>query len=272
MTEAADSQVPPAAGAVLIEHRGPVLVLTINRARSLNAVDRRVADALGAALEAADRDDGVRVVIVTGAGGRAFCAGADVRAVARGEVMFAAGHDEWGFAGFVRHPISKPVIAAVNGVALGGGAEIVLASDLAVAAETAAIGLPEVTLGLFAAGGGAVRLPTAISPKSAMEMLLTGRAISARRAYETGLVNAVVPNTELMSASLALAGRIARNAPLAVQASKQVALGLDGGRIAGEQTAWQLSDHELVTVLASADAAEGMRAFAEKRRPSWGTA
>jgi crotonobetainyl-CoA hydratase len=269
VTEAADGQVPRAPDAVLIERRDTVLVLTINRARSLNAVDRRVADALGAALEAADRDDGVRVVIVTGAGGRAFCAGADIKAVARGEVGYAAGHDEWGFAGFVRHPIGKPVIAAVNGVALGGGAEIVLASDLAVAAESATIGLPEVTLGLFAAGGGAVRLPAAIPPKAAMEMLVTGQAVSARRAYETGLVNAVVPDAELMSASLALAGRIARNAPLAVQASKRVALGLDGGRIAREQTAWQLSDHELVTVGASADAAEGMRAFAEKRRPSW---
>jgi crotonobetainyl-CoA hydratase len=209
---------------------------------------------------------------VTGAGGRAFCAGADVKAVARGEVMYAAGHDEWGFAGFVCHPISKPVIAAVNGVALGGGAEIVLCSDLAVAAESATIGLPEVTLGLFAAGGGAVRLPAAIPPKAAMEMLLTGQAISASRAYETGLVNAVVPDAELMSATMALAGRIANNAPLAVQASKRVALGLDSGQIASERTAWQLNDRELVTVRASADAAEGMGAFTEKRRPTGGSA
>ncbi|WP_067986314.1 crotonase/enoyl-CoA hydratase family protein [Nocardia caishijiensis] len=248
--------------------REHVLVAVINRPQAMNAIDGEVSAQLGAALEQADNDRAVRVVVLTGAGDRAFCAGADLRAIGRGESILAEGHEQWGLGGYVRHPISKPTIAAVNGLALGGGTELVLASDLAVAASTATFGLPEVARGLFAAAGGAFRLPEQLPRKIAMEMLLTGEPITAARALEFGLINRVVPAEQVLDTAVELATRIATNAPLAVQASKRVALGIRDGALPDDD-AWDRSDREIAELARSEDVREGLMAFVEKRDPNW---
>jgi len=181
----------------------------------------------------------------------------------------SAAEASWGFGGYVRHSISKPTIAAVNGFALGGGLELVLASDLAVAADTATFGLPEVRRGIYAAAGGAIRLPRQIPQKIAMEMLLTGLPITAQRAAELGLVNVVVPASEVLNAALTLAETICEAAPLSVRASKRIALGIVDGVIVDEEPDWARNASEGVTLRESADSQEGPRAFVEKRAPVW---
>jgi crotonobetainyl-CoA hydratase len=257
------------ADAALVERHDHTLVITFNRPSARNAVSAELSSMVGEALDQADRDDSIRAVVVTGAGELSFCAGADLKAVAAGQPLSAPGHESWGFAGFVRHFISKPVIAAVNGFALGGGTEIVLASDLAIAAERATFGLPEVTRGIIAAAGGAFRISAQLPRKVAMHMLLTGQPIDALTALHYGLVNAVVLNDQLLDAALALAARVSANAPLAVQASKRIAYGAAAGTWAGEQEYWELNERESARVRQSADAKEGPRAFAEKRPPVW---
>jgi crotonobetainyl-CoA hydratase len=257
--------------AVLTAREDHVLVITINRPEARNAVNLAVHMGVGQALEAAEADPEIRAVIVTGAGDRAFCAGADLKAIARGEKILPDDGPEsrWGFCGFVRHPISKPVIAAVNGFALGGGTEITLASDIALAADTAVFGLPEVKRGIFAGAGGCFRLLEQIPRKIALEILFTGDELPAPRALELGLINAVLPRAALMDAALALARKIAANAPLSVQATKRIALGVADGNIASEETSWARSSAEGAKLLLSEDAKEGPRAFAEKRAPAW---
>lgn len=259
------------ASPVLVERDGHVMIVTINRPEVRNCVNAGVHIGIGEALEEAERDGDVRVVILTGAGDQAFCAGADLKAVARGEAVVPTDPRQaaWGFAGYVKHHISKPTIAAVNGVALGGGTEITLASDLAVAANTATFGLPEVKRGIIAGAGGAFRIAQQLPPKIGMELLLTGDAIKAARALELGLVNSVVPRSDLMDAALALAARIAVNAPLSVQASKRIAKGIRDGIVATDADFWEASSREGTAVFQSEDAREGPRAFAEKREPVW---
>jgi crotonobetainyl-CoA hydratase len=270
MPDAAPRPLPTAGGdAVLAELHGHVLLVTINRPDARNAVNTRVALGIGEALDYADEHSDVWVVIITGAGDRSFCAGQDLKEAAAGVRLDDPRAERWGFAGFVRHAISKPVIAAVNGFALGGGTEIVLASDLAVAVEDASFGLPEVKRGILAGAGGAFRLGRQIPQKIAMEAILTGEPISASKALELGLVNRVVPASQLLEAAFQLAGRIMANAPVSVQASKRIARGITGGSVAGEQADWDRTHAEGRTVIASADAREGMRAFAEKRAPHW---
>ncbi len=256
--------------AVLVEQIDRILVVTINRPQVRNAVDYAVTVGVGEALEVADRDREVWAVVITGSGETAFCAGVDLKALARGEPL---GPDDeraaWGFAGYAAHHISKPTIAAVNGFALGGGTEIALASDLVVAAESARFGLPEVSRGVFAGAGGVFRLPAQIPRKLAMEMILTGDPVSARRALEFGLVNRVVPDGQALSAALALAARICANAPLSVQASKRIAAGIVDGRIEAESAQWALSTIEGARLMGSADSQEGPRAFTEHRPPKW---
>jgi crotonobetainyl-CoA hydratase len=260
------------ARAVLTELIGHVLLITINRPEARNAINSTVALGIGNALERAEQDAAVRAVIITGSGNRAFCAGADLRALSRGESLLAgedAAAAAWGFAGFVNHYISKPTIAAVNGAALGGGTELVLASDLAVAADTAVFGLPEVKRGLIAGGGGAFRMPASLPRKVGLELLLTGDPIDAATALQRGLVNHVAPAEQVLDEALSLAHRIAANAPLAVRASKQVAYGAVGGHVAGEDERWMLSAAALSRLQESADAREGSAAFFEKRPPVW---
>jgi crotonobetainyl-CoA hydratase len=222
-------------------------------------------------LKSAENDPQIRVVVITGAGDATFCAGLDLKALARGEALKPDNRVEfdWGFAGLVKHAISKPLIAAVNGSAFGGGTEIVLACDLAIAVETAEFGLPEVKRGVVAGAGGAIRLIKQLPQKIAMEVLLTGEPLSAQRALDLGLINALVAREQLLDAALVLAGRIAQNAPLSVQATKRIALGISDGVFADEAAAWQRNKAEAAVLMQSEDSREGPRAFAEKRQPVW---
>lgn len=254
---------------VLVSRTDHVLVLTINRPESRNSVDSEVCSLIGTIVEGASHDPDIRCLIVTGAGDASFCAGADLKAIARGERLLPEGMEQWSFAGFVRHFTSKPTIAAVNGTALGGGFELAMACDLIVASETASFGLPEVKRGLFAAAGGAFRIMEHLPRKIALELLTTGESMSASEAARWGLVNHVVPAGQALEKALELAAIIAANAPLAVQASKRIAYGMSGNSHELDQARWELSNTEVMTVMTSKDAREGPRAFAEKRTPVW---
>jgi len=253
---------------VLSERRGNVLLITLNRPEARNAVNAAVSTGLGDALHEAQHDAEVRAIVVTGAG-QSFCAGADLKAISRRENIFHPEHAEWGFAGFVQHVVDKPVIAAVNGTALGGGTELALASDLVVAEERTTFGLPEVKRGLIAAAGGVFRIVEQLPRKVAMELVFTGEPMSSADALKWGLVNQVVPDGTVVDAALALAERITVNAPLAVWASKRVAAGIDDGVITADEAGWTRTMREMGTVLRSQDAREGPLAFAEKRLPVW---
>ena len=265
MTETA-ADIQPAA---LTERSGNVMIITINRPEARNAVNGAVSTAVGDALEQAQYDAEIRAVIITGAGDKSFCAGADLKAIARRENLYHPDHGEWGFAGYVHHFIDKPTIAAVNGTALGGGTELALASDLMVAEERAKFGLPEVKVGLIAGAGGVFRIVHQLPHKVGLEMLLTGEPITAAEAAKWGLINQVVPDGTVLEAALALAERITVNAPLSVQASKRIAYGADDGVIPDEEPAWTRTTREFATLLKSEDAKEGPLAFAEKRQPVW---
>ncbi|WP_030519590.1 enoyl-CoA hydratase-related protein [Nocardia rhamnosiphila] len=258
----------PSEPAALYEVRDHIAVVTLNRPDALNAVNSALSAAAGAALERAAADPEVRVVVITGAG-RGFCAGADLKEIAAGRSVYDPDHREWDFAGIVRHWIGKPVIAAVNGFALGGGTEIVLTADLAVIDESAALGLPEVRRGLLAAAGGLLRIHRQVPAKVAAEIAFTGEPISAARAYELGLVNKIAPAGTALAVALELAAVIAANAPVSVQQSKKVlheSAASDTGWSAAE---WEVNRAASKVVMSSADAKEGPRAFAAKREPRW---
>lgn len=252
---------------VLSEVLNGVALLTLNRPDAMNSINAELSADLGRALEAAHLDDDVRAIVLTGSG-RAFCAGADLKAVAAGGLLHDPNHPEWGVAGLVRHWVSKPVIAAVNGYALGGGMELVLACDLAVADENAVFGLPETTVGLVAGAGGLVRLAQQVPRKIALELVLTGRRLSAERARELGLVNEVVSSGTAIDSAISLASAIAANAPIAVRESKAL---VHRARHHDDWAdhIWNDNDTVFNTVLASDDAREGAQAFAEKRAPVW---
>jgi crotonobetainyl-CoA hydratase len=257
-----------AAPAALLERHGPVAVITLNRPGAMNAVNAALSIAAGDALAEFAADPALRAAVITGAG-QAFCAGADLKELSAGRSVHDPNHPERGFAGLVRQFVDKPLIAAVNGYALGGGTEIVLACDLAVVSEDAKFGLPEVTRGLVAAAGGLLRLHRQIPAKIAAEAVFTGVPLDARTALRWGLVNRVVPAEDVLSTALALAEVIAANAPLAVRASKRVtarsaATGSDWG-----DSAWEMNNAEFAAVRATLDAREGATAFAQKRRPQW---
>lgn len=254
--------------AATVEKRGGIAIITLNRPRALNAVNADLSGALGAALEELDGDDELRVGIITGAG-RAFCAGADLKGVNAGDVLSAPGHPEWGFAGLVEHRVKKPLIAAVNGFALGGGTEIVLKCDLAVLSEDASLGIPEVKRGLFAGAGGLIMMPRQLPVKIAMEAALTGAPIDPATALRWGLVNRVVPAANVLDEALRLAAAISGNAPLAIRASKQLVERASGLGSEWDDVVWRLNDQLIADILASADAQEGTLAFAEKRAPCW---
>lgn len=240
-----------------------VAVITIDRPKVRNAIDLDTALALAEAIDRADNSDDVRSMVLTGSGAN-FCAGMDLKAfAATGERPVSPSR---GAFGIVERPPEKPIIAAVEGAALGGGLEIVLACDLIVASRTAAFGLPEVKRGLVASAGGVLRLPNRIPFNIAMEIVLTGEPINASRAAELGLVNRVVEPEEATSAAIALAEDIARNAPLAVQAAKQVAR---QGRDWPDAEGFDRQRPFVELVRGSQDAVEGARAFVEKRAPRW---
>jgi crotonobetainyl-CoA hydratase len=255
--------------AALVDRRGNVMVITINRPAARNAVNGAVSIGVGDALEEAQHDPEVRAVVITGAGDKSFCAGADLKAISRRENLYHPDHPEWGFAGYVHHFIDKPTIAAVNGTAFGGGTELALASDLVVAHEVARFGLPEVKRGLIAAAGGVFRIVNQLPRKVAMELLLTGDPLTASDALEWGLVNQLVKDGSVVDAALALAARVTVNAPLSVQASKRIAYGVDDGVITADEPGWDRTVREMRSLIRSEDAKEGPLAFAEKREPVW---
>jgi enoyl-CoA hydratase len=249
---------------VRYEVAGRVATLTLNRPDARNAVSPELARALEAAVQRVEQDDDVWVAVLTGAGPH-FCAGADLKAIGAGradELSTEAG----GFAGFVRCPRRKPVIAAVRGFALAGGTELVLACDLVVAGSDAQFGLPEVTRGIVAAAGGLFRLPRVLPPARAMELVLTADRMGAEEAARWGMVNTVVEPDDVLPAVRELAERICRNAPLAVRES--LALARDALRI-DDAEGWERSRAAMERVRDSADAHEGVQAFVEKRPAQW---
>lgn len=248
--------------AVVVEQHGPVQVIAINRPEARNALDAAVAEQVADAVDDLDASADLRVGVLTGAGGT-FSAGMDLKAFLRGESPFVDGR---GLCGITVTPPRKPLIAAVEGWALAGGFELLLACDLVVAAEDSRLGVPEVKRGLVAAAGAALLLPQRLPLATAMEMLLTGDPISATRAADIGLVNRLTPPGGALDEALALANAIAANGPLAVEVTKKIA------RSAGDwliTRGWVEQDSLAEKVFRSEDAAEGARAFAEKRAPVW---
>ena len=242
-----------------------VALVILDRPRALNALSFRLIRELADILEALDADPSVRAIVLTGAGERAFAAGADVQELADGtpESLAAAGSfDRWDTVGRLR----TPLIAAVRGFALGGGCELAMACDMIVAADTATFGQPEVRIGVIPGAGGTQRLTRAIGKAKAMELILTGRTIDAREAERLGIVTAVVAPDATVSTAVELAGRIAALPPLAVRAAKEAIaraeeLPLSAG-LAWERRAF-------FELFASEDQKEGMAAFLEKRPPRW---
>ena len=242
-----------------------VALVTINRPDARNAVTAELANALEEIVADIEARADIRVAIITGAGGKAFCSGADLHQVAAGglDAMFTA---TAGFAGFVHNKRVKPWIAAVDGFALAGGFEIMLACDLAVATERSKFGLPEVSRGLIASAGGVYRLPRSIPKCVAMEMIATGRTMDAERAFSVGLINRLVPTEALFDTTMELARAIVANAPLAVQESVAIA------RLSDDYTDAELrrlGDEAQQRLQQSADYVEGAVAFTEKRAPRW---
>jgi enoyl-CoA hydratase len=247
---------------VLTEVKDGIAVITINRPEARNAINGAVARGIAAALDDLEARADVRVLILTGAGGT-FSAGMDLKGFLAGDAPLVPGR---GFGGLVEQRPAKPMIAAVEGYALAGGFELALACDLVVASEDAKFGLPEVRRGLVAAAGGLLRLPQRIPYHLAMEIALTGGHFSAAHLYRAGLVNQVVPAGQALAGASELAGRIAKNAPLAVTATKRIIVesaDWDSG------SAFERQNAAVAPVLRSADAIEGAAAFAEKREPKW---
>ena len=249
---------------IRFEVRGACAVITIDRPEARNAVGVEVAQGLEAALDRLEADDALQVGVLAGLP-PVFCAGADLKAVAAGRAAELS-TPRGGFAGLVRRRRAKPLVAAVDGPALAGGMELVLACDLVVASTGAHFGLPEVRRGLMPAAGGLLRLPRTLPLNLAMECVLTGEPIDAQRAWEHGLVNVLCAPGEAVDRAVELAARVAANAPLAVRTSRRLLLAF---RELGEDAAWAVNDEENARILASDDVGEGVRAFVEKRAPAW---
>lgn len=244
--------------AVLTEARGRVLLITLNRPDAMNAINGALSTGLVEAIEELDSNDAYTCGVLTG-NGRGFCAGMDLKA-------FAAGEDIGPMMQFIRNGSEKPLIGAVEGFALAGGLELAMTCDLLVAAEGAKLGIREVKVGLFAAGGGLQRLPARVGFSRAMEMAITGEPILAEEAKEAGMIARVAPKGEAVDVALGLAEAVAENAPLAVKASKQLIwTALD----TNEEGFYEVQNGLQKVVFTSNDAKEGPRAFAEKRAPEW---
>jgi enoyl-CoA hydratase len=251
-------------GVVEWERRGSTALVTLNRPEARNAISPEVSETMVGVLDEIEADDGLRAVVLTGAG-EVFSAGADLKVVAQGRA-FEIARVKGGFAGVVTRDVPKPLIAAVNGPALAGGFEIVLSCDLVVASDTARFGIPEVQRGLMAAAGGLIRLPKRVPLAVALELAMTGDPIEVTRAFELGLVNRVVPRGEVVDAALALAERIGANSPIAVRMSRRLVR--DAAEL-DEAAGWQRTNELATEVFSSGDAIEGATAFAEKRQPVW---
>ncbi len=250
------------------ELRGHIAVITINRPDARNAVNTDVAQGIEAAIDRLEEDPNAWVGILTGAQtakGWIFCAGADLKQMATdpGGMSTLKG----GFAGLVSRERTKPLIAAVDGPALAGGTEIVLACDLVVASETAVFGVPEVKRNLVAAGGALFRLPRKIPRNIAMELILTGRLdFSAAEAHHYGLVNHLSSEGGALARATELADQICEAAPLAVRESRRIALETTD---ADDDTGWKRSGEGIIKMFGTEDFSEGLNAFIEKRAPEW---
>jgi enoyl-CoA hydratase len=245
-------------GDVVSEQRGRVLLITLNRPEARNAINGALATGLWSAVQRLNDDPGLTAGVLTGAG-RGFSSGMDLKAFARGE-------DITDMVTFVRQGSNKPLIAAIEGFALAGGLELALACDLLVAARGAKLGIPEAGVGLFAAGGGLLRLPSRVGYGKAMEMAITADPITAEEGADFGLVARLAEPGAAVDVAMELAARIALNAPLGVAASKQLIKATQG---VSEQEFWELQQPMQQAVFGSDDAKEGPRAFAEKRAPNW---
>lgn len=244
--------------AVLTEKKGRVLLITLNRPEAMNSINGALATGLADAVNTLNTDDGLTAAVLTGTG-KGFSAGMDLKAFSRGEDMS-------GLFGFVQGSAEKPLIAAVEGFALAGGLELALTCDLIVASKGAKFGIPEVKVGLFAAAGGLMRLPTRVGHGKAMEMALTGDPIPAEEAHQYGLVARLTEPGEAVTGAMELAEKIAGNAPLGVAASAKL-IKESNGRTEAEF--WEYQGPLQGKVFTSNDAKEGPKAFAEKRAPKW---
>ncbi len=249
---------------VLYQAADGIATITLNRPDQRNAINPAVCDGMRDAFDKVEADDDVQVAILTGAG-KLFCAGMDLKAFAAGagdEILFG----QYGFGGFVKRQRTKPVIAAVEGAALAGGFEMMLACDLAVAGDTAEFALPEVRIGLIPGAGGAVRLPTSVPRLRANEILLTGKPFSAGEAVFWDVINRVAPDGDALKVARGIAADIASNAPLATRHTLAIA---NAAYTANDAAIWSLNDRLITEIGKTADAAEGARAFIEKRAPVW---
>src|ERR1700678_2044568 len=249
-----------------VEREGPLTIITLNRPEVMNALHPPAHFELSQVFDAFAADPGQWVAIVTGAGDRAFSAGNDLKYQASGGKMSAP---PGGFAGLTsRFDLNKPLIAAVNGVAMGGGFEIALACDIIIASENAMFALPEPRVGLAALAGGLHRLPRQIGLKRAMGMILTARHVTAREGHELGFVNEVVPAGEALAAAERWAETICKNSPMSIRASKQAIQ--KGMAVSLEQAMTEQREYPAVKAMAgSQDYIEGPKAFSEKRPPKW---
>jgi enoyl-CoA hydratase len=245
------------------EERGRTAVIRLNRPEARNAVNQELAEALEAAIDRFEDDTGAWTAVLA-ANGPSFCAGADLKAIASGGERLGTGRG--GFAGLVHRERTKPMIAAVEGPAVAGGMEIVLACDLVVASTAARFGLPEVKRSLLAAAGAMFRLPRALPYNLAMEYALTGDPIDAATAHRYGLVNRLVQPGEAVDAALLLADEVNANAPLAVRATRKAIL---ASTLLDDAAAFRLSGQLIGELYKTEDFAEGPRAFIEKRQPEW---
>jgi enoyl-CoA hydratase/carnithine racemase len=243
-----------------------VALVTLNRPEARNAINSEVALAFAKIYDEIENDPDIWVAILTGTGGQAFCAGADLKEIASVGLQSLIDACAKGFDRFTRKQHTKPWIAAVNGFAMGGGTEFALGCDMIVAGDGAHFGVPEVKRGLMALGGGVIGLPRVIPRNVALEYIATGAAMPARRAYELGLANRVVPADQVIPEAIKLAEAICENSPYCVRESLKLA------RIVPDKTAdelWALNATAAVAVMKSEDYQEGPRAFAEKRKPNW---
>lgn len=247
---------------LLVRDSEHVRVMQLNRPHRRNAFDGALTRAFDQALTELDEDPELWVGIVYG-GTEAFSAGADLKAVTEGDIPVLDGK---GFGGFAKRGHSKPLVAAVEGAALGGGTELALFCDLVVAAEGARLGLPEIRRGILAGGGGLLRLGQALPKAAAMEIALLGEPITPQRALELGLVNRVVPDGQALVAARELAAALCRNAPVALREARGL---LELAQSASDEEVWAATARANKVVGASADAKEGPRAFLEKRAPVW---
>lgn len=247
---------------VTTEIRDRVMIITLNRPEAMNAVNQALAEQLATALDTLDNDDNLSVGILTGAG-RGFSAGMDLKDFVSVGMPVVEGR---GFGGITERGPKKPLIAAIEGFALAGGLELALSTDMIVAAKGAKLGIPEVSVGLFASAGALLRLPRYLPYSQVMKLALTAEPMRAEEAYSFGLVAELCEKGEALDTAITLANKIAKNAPLGLMASKEVIREMQGRT---EAEFWQYQSAQLEKVFTSQDGIEGATAFAEKRAPNW---